>query len=127
MSSKDDVTELLQKLQRLQLQQQDIINKIHEIYHNEEQQRQQHIDQPSLEEIPIKDAPAPTLSSPKRNIKKGDRVRIINKICNPLGKRLDSKDKTGTVTGVDLPANRVYIKTDNGTKTWRLLKNIEII
>jgi hypothetical protein len=105
------------------------VNKIQELYHNDEHGEQHEIDgQAQVKKI--------TSLSPKtlslvgkyvQTIKKGDRVQIINKICNPLGKRLDIKDKVGTVTGVDVITNRVYLCTNNGTDTWRLPKNIEVI
>ena len=58
---------------------------------------------------------------------KGDRVRIINYIKMPAGRTLTESDRVGTVTSVSLITDRVYFKTDSGTKTYRAAKNIILL
>ena len=58
---------------------------------------------------------------------KGDRVRIINYIKMPAGRTLTEADRVGTVTSVSVVVDRVYFKTDSGTKTYRAAKNLILI
>ena len=59
----------------------------------------------------------------------GDRVRITNKVIRPSNwlKRWDSNtieaERRATVTHT--VRNQVWIRTDNGTKTWRAPNNLE--
>ena len=58
---------------------------------------------------------------------KGDRVRIINYIKMPAGRTLTEADRVGTVTSVSVVVDRVYFRTDSGTKTYRAAKNLILI
>lgn len=55
----------------------------------------------------------------------GDRVRITNCIRLPRGTTVTHFDRYATITCIDRKMNKVHFKTDNGTKTWRLSKNLE--
>ena len=62
--------------------------------------------------------------------KKGDRVTITNKIRTPFGRRANTGDRNSTVLYVNTDNNttvdniRIHIRTDNGSTTWRLRKNL---
>jgi putative ribosome biogenesis GTPase RsgA len=59
----------------------------------------------------------------------GDRVRINNTIKAPFGRLANSRDRTATVLHTRTTNNqtKVFIRTDNGAKTWRLEKNLSRI
>ena len=57
----------------------------------------------------------------------GDRVRITNKIRKPADRPINDGDRKGTVEEIDIHNGRIHIITDNGTKTWRLTKNLKHI
>ena len=54
------------------------------------------------------------------------KVRITNRINNLFGRPINDKDRTGRVTRTDISTNRVYIRTDNGNKTWRAPKHVVV-
>jgi hypothetical protein len=56
----------------------------------------------------------------------GDRVFIKNTIRKPVGRSVNTNDRKATVLHTTLDGNqtKVYIQTDNGTRTWRLEKNL---
>jgi hypothetical protein len=59
--------------------------------------------------------------------KKGDRVVIRNKIRKPSNSGSTwtaRRERHATVTLVDNDLDRVYIRTDNNTHTWRATKNL---
>ena len=58
--------------------------------------------------------------------KRGDRVRIKNKIRKPATagtEWVESRERTATVTKIE--PGQVHITTDNGTRTWRAPNNLE--
>ena len=58
-------------------------------------------------------------------LRKGDRVRIINKIRKPATATPDwteRKERAATVTKVT--PEQIHVITDNGTKTWRGPNNV---
>lgn len=60
-------------------------------------------------------------------IRKGDRVRITNKIRRPATAGpawTEQQERTATVTRVT--AKQIHIVTDNGTRTWRGPNNLRI-
>ena len=138
----EETTTLINQFKELHLQAKDIHKKQQEIINRLEATHQASVQQqPTLIPVreerlsPIVTVPqvsprATTLSEELRidQYKKGDRVRIINKVRKPAGRgQVETKDRTGKVIGRDLITERVYILTDNGTKTWRLPKNIRRI
>jgi hypothetical protein len=59
--------------------------------------------------------------------RRGDRVRIINKVRKPATAGIswtEEKERLATVTKI-VP-DQVHIRTDNGTNTWRAPNNLEI-
>jgi hypothetical protein len=59
----------------------------------------------------------------------GNRVRINNTIKAPFGRLANSRDRTATVVHTRTSNNqtKVFIRTDNGDKTWQLEKNLSRI
>jgi len=55
----------------------------------------------------------------------GDRVRITNEVRSPIGRRVNSRDRTGTVTKIT--RKRVFIQTDNGGSMNRAPTNLQVI
>lgn len=58
----------------------------------------------------------------------GDRVRIRNQVRKPsswTGPWIEAEAKAGIVTAVD--QDRIALRADNGTRTWRAPKNLERI
>jgi hypothetical protein len=61
-------------------------------------------------------------------IKRGDRVRISNKVRKPASAGptwTEAKERLATVTRVT--ATQVHILTDNGTRTWRGPNNLRLL
>jgi len=61
-------------------------------------------------------------------LKRGDRVRIRNKVRRPATAGptwSEARERSATVTRVT--PDQVYITTDNGTKTWRGPNNLQLI
>ena len=61
-------------------------------------------------------------------LKRGDRVRIRNKVRRPATAGPtwnEAKERLATVTRVT--TDQVYITTDNGTRTWRGPNNLQLI
>lgn len=61
-------------------------------------------------------------------LKRGDRVRIKNKVRRPATAGptwSEANERLATVTRVT--AEQVHITTDNGTKTWRGPNNLKLI
>jgi lysyl-tRNA synthetase class I len=56
----------------------------------------------------------------------GDWVFIKNTVRKPVGRSVNTNDRKATVlyTTSDGNQTKVYIRTDNGTRTWRLEKNL---
>lgn len=80
-----------------------------------------------LEELEKKSGPrqskAPTLQA-------GDRVKVLNKVIRPDGAPNTwdkAAEKLAVVRFANEKSDRVAITTDNGTKTWRLRKNVKKI
>ena len=86
---------------------------------------------PTNNNTPLRVSPTTSRSTSPTTISykyvKGDRVRIINYIKMPAGRTLTESDRVGTVTSVSLITDRVYFKTDSGTKTYRAAKNIILL
>lgn len=62
------------------------------------------------------------------NLRKGDRVRIKNKVRRPATAGPawnEARERLATVTRVT--ADQVHITTDNGTTTWRGPNNLQLI
>lgn len=60
--------------------------------------------------------------------KRGDRVRIVNKIRKPATAGagwVREKEETATVTRIR--EGQIHITTDNGTQTWRGPNNLQLI
>ena len=105
--SNQSVDQLIQKLKKIRIQETQVLNQI------EEARLRETTD--SLHQVPI--------VHPGHNpFKKGDRVKISNKIRLPGGRTPTNDDRVAVVT--DVVKDKVYFTTFNGTKTWRLYKNL---
>ena len=63
----------------------------------------------------------------RRLLRKGDRVRIKNKMRKPAtagDSWSEPRERLATVTSVT--KDQVHIVTDNGTKTWRAPNNLQL-
>ena len=67
---------------------------------------------------------APTINTNPNIFKKGDEVNITNKIRLPKGRTVTSNDRLAVVSNTR--GDKVYFTTNNGTKTWRLYKNLQL-
>ena len=54
--------------------------------------------------------------------KEGDHIKVTNNVRLPRGRTVTDGDRLAVVT--DIQGDKVYFTTSNGTKTWRLRKNI---
>jgi hypothetical protein len=64
----------------------------------------------------------------RNGVKRGDRVRITNKIRRPASAGpawTEAKERLATVTSVT--PTQVHILTDNGTRTWRGPNNLRAV
>ena len=57
--------------------------------------------------------------------KEGDQIRITNRIRLTRGRTVTDGDRLAVVT--DIQGDKVYFITKNGTKTWRLHKNVRTV
>ena len=123
MSNEETLQDLIQQLKSLQLQVQQVVTKIEEVVTKDRG--------PSTTSVTT----TATAASRHRHLipaefhvfKKGDRVRINNKIKLPksAGRTVTEADRLAIVTEVSGErGERVDIRTDNGTKTWRHAKNL---
>lgn len=109
--------ELIEELRALKIRENDIIDRLARV--NRAQVNAGN-DTPSNRVV----AQAPATNSFKR----GDRVRITNKVRKPAtagANWSESRERLATVTRV-IP-DQVHILTDNGTRTWRAPNNLQII
>jgi CHAT domain-containing protein len=61
-------------------------------------------------------------------IRRGDRVRITNKVRKPASAGptwTEAKERLATVT--DTTPTQIHILTDNGTRTWRGPNNLRVL
>ena len=71
---------------------------------------------------------APRVPAATNSFKRGDRVRITNKVRKPAtagANWSENRERLATVTRV-IP-DQVHILTDNGTRTWRAPNNLQIV
>ena len=60
-----------------------------------------------------------------RSFRIGDRVSITNAVRKPFGRKTDRGDREGVVTKIT--AQRVFLKTDNGSTTNRVAHNLKLV
>ena len=94
------ISELLQRLADIQLEEQRIINQ-------------------------LITATQETTDNVNRKIAVGSRVRIRNHITGRRNKPVTDEDRIGTVTKIT--KSRILLTTDSGIKTWRIAKNLELL
>lgn len=69
-----------------------------------------------------------TTRSRSTTLKRGDRVRITNKIRKPAtADETWRRDKEELATVTKVTKTQVHITTDNGTETWRAPNNLRLI
>jgi hypothetical protein len=74
-----------------------------------------------------RDTPAAVVANSNEH-KRGDRVRITNKVRKPASAGqtwTEAKERLATVTSVN--ETQVFILTDNGTRTWRGPNNLRTL
>jgi len=98
--SREDIDELLERLRRVRIQEEDLIERIVAARARETET---------------------TSGTQARSFKIGDRVKITNRI-KYFGRAQNAGDENGTVTKIT--AKRVHILTDNGILTNRDPKNL---
>ena len=112
MNETDRIQELIEELRRLRVKESAILQEVERL-----NKRRGTATQNSRSTQQREDS--------KGKYRVGDRVFVTNQIRRPiLAPRhwtLDNERK-GTVTGIG--KERIYYRTDNGTETWRLTKNL---
>lgn len=109
MSDDDKIATLIKKLKDLRVQETGLLRQIEEAYRQRENERND----------------GDTRTSTYRT---GDRVYITNRIRRPVSSPdswTDQDERRATVTRV--VNDKVFIKTDNGTETWRANKNLRLL
>ena len=105
--SEDSVDQLIQELEGLRVQEQAILRRLVAARaretRNHETRRSHTRDETQVAGFRI-----------------GDRVRITNEVRSPIGRRVNSRDRTGTVT-------KITIQTDNGGSMNRAPTNLQVI
>ena len=101
------VDQLIQKLKKIRIQETQVLNQLEEARARE-----------TTDSLPR----VHTLHTDHNPFEKGDRVKIFNKIRLPGGRTPTNDDRIAIVTNV--VEDKVYFTTLNGTKTWRLHKNL---
>jgi hypothetical protein len=117
----ETVDELIEELRSLRIQQATLIDRIEnairiESEQNERNEREQNDDDAGARAVFV------------FGFRKGDRVRIKNKVKKPAAAGptwSESRERLATVTRIR--ADQIHIRTDNGTATWRAPNNLEII
>ena len=103
--------ELIEELQALRIRENAIIAQL------EEANNRQRTDNTTNEQ-----------AATAKGLKRGDRVRIRNKIRKPATAGptwSEARERLATVTRVT--TDQVHITTDNGTRTWRGPNNLQLI
>jgi hypothetical protein len=118
--SSEDITELLNRLKNLQLEQARIISILETTVNN----NNNILASPSSGTTTV----VHRVPDEPNRYKKGDRVRINNKVIVSrlglsLGRTITEADRLAIVKSVS--GDKVRIVTDNGTETWRLTKNLD--
>ena len=106
--SNQSVDKLIQELKKIRIQETKIVSQLEEARSRETCRALQ----------------APTITTNPNPFEKGDRVKIINKVRLPKGRTATNDDRLAVVTVVE--GDKVYFTTNNGTKTWRLHKNLRL-
>ena len=118
MSDNDRIDTLITELKGLRIQETALIQQI------EEANRQRAIGQVNRGTRDDKD----TTGDARPTYQVGDRVYITSRIRRPVfasGAWTGYKERRATVTKI--VGEKVYVKTDNDTKTWRAAKNLRLL
>ena len=110
MSEEETVDQLIRKLKEIKVQESKILDQLEEARSRETRRARQ----------------ASIVTADPNPFKKGDQVKILNKIRLPKSKQgrpATSDDRIAVVT--DIKGDKVHFIIDNGTKTWRLHKNLQ--
>ena len=102
------VDQLIQKLKEIRIQETKVLDQLEKARSQETHRALQ----------------APTINTNSNIFKKGDEVNITNKIRLPKGRTVTSNDHLAVVSNTR--GDKVYFTTNNGTKTWRLYKNLQL-
>jgi len=103
----ESVDELIEQLKDLKLRESDVLEKLSQA-RRQERETQKNTTQGTTYGV-------------------GDRVYIKNTVKKPIGRSVNANDRKATVLYTKTTADRnvkVFIRTDNGDKTWRLEKNL---
>ena len=60
-----------------------------------------------------------------RDVQVHDRVYITNSLSKRTNN--DTKDRSATVTKINLLSRRVYLRTDSGVRTYRVVRNLKFL
>ena len=106
--SNQTVDRLIQKLNEIRIQETKVLDQLEKARSQEAHRALQ----------------APTINTNPNIFKKGDEVNITKKIRLPNGRTVTSNDRLAIVSNTR--GEKVYFTTNNGTKTWRLYKNLKL-
>jgi polyribonucleotide nucleotidyltransferase len=122
-SQKHEIDSLIEELKSLRLREELVIEKLEAAYTGSRQDTTARTTRSATTNR------SPT-AHPQSSYNKGDRVAIRNKIRKPSSSASTwtaRRERHATVTLVDNDLDRVYIRTDNNTHTWRATKNLSHI
>jgi hypothetical protein len=115
MSDDDRIATLIKALKDLQVQEANLLRQIEEAYR---QRRIERVDDNTRDNDH-------TERDTRRTYQVGDRVYVASRVRRPVfapGSWTSYNERQATVTKV--VGEKVYIKTDNETETWRATKNL---
>ena len=115
MMEHNELSDLIEELRALKIRETEIVAELERASRN--QTRPRHEDNRGTEQTTV-----------ANGIKRGDRVRITNKVRRPAASGptwTEAKERLATVTSVN--ATQVHIVTDNGTRTWRSPNNLRLL
>ena len=104
------VDQLIQKLKQIRIQETEVLEQLEEARARETTSRSPQV---------------PPATADPNLFEEGDQIRITNKVRLPRGRAVTDGDRLAVVT--DIQGDKVYFITNNGTKTWRLFKNIRTV
>ena len=73
---------------------------------------------------------APTDHPRIEDLRPGDRLWANNRIRRPVSAPshwTETRERCATATRVDVAEGKVHFRTDNGTETWRSIKNLSFL
>lgn len=121
---RDEISDIIQELKALKLREAQLLEDLESAHLRALSRSSSPVDAPNRRTRDFSPNPGRTATPAARTARfnEGDHIVIINKVIRPLNRPTNRGDRTAVVTKVT--KDRVYLRTSNGTNTWRAPNNV---